>query len=53
MKLMKNASSINVFRDCLSVGVDVSKAELAIVGLTPDEHYLKRIGIARHEAIYG
>ncbi|KPJ91291.1 MAG: hypothetical protein AMJ53_11970 [Gammaproteobacteria bacterium SG8_11] len=41
---MKNASSINVFRDCLSVGVDVSKAELAIVGLTPDEHYLKRIG---------
>lgn len=40
---MKNASSINVFQDCLSIGIDVSKDELAVVGISSDESYLKCI----------
>ena len=40
---MKNASTIKVFQDCLGIGIDVSKAELAVVGIKSDEHYLKCI----------
>ncbi len=38
---MKNASSEKVFKACLGIGIDVSKAELAAVGITPNEAYLK------------
>lgn len=38
---MKNASTVKVFQDCLGIGIDVSKAELAVVGIKSDEHYLK------------
>lgn len=40
---MKNASSGKVFSRCLSIGIDVSKAELVVVGLTPGEPIIKRI----------
>ena len=40
---MKIASRVNVFQDCFSIGIDVSKDELAIVGISADEPYLKCI----------
>lgn len=40
---MKNASTVKVFKDCLGIGIDVSKAELVVVGLTAGEPYLKRV----------
>lgn len=40
---MKNASSEKVFKDCLGIGIDVSKAELAVVGITLNQSYLKRV----------
>jgi len=40
---MKNASSEKVFKDCLGIGIDVSKAELAAVGITSNEAYFKRV----------
>jgi transposase len=43
MNIMKKASTIKVFQDCLGIGIDVSKAELAVVGMTLDEPYLKCI----------
>jgi transposase len=40
---MKKASTVKVFKDCLGIGIDVSKAELVVVGLTTTEPYIKRI----------
>jgi transposase len=40
---MKNASSEKVFKDCLGIGIDVSKADLAVVGMTPSESYFKSV----------
>jgi len=40
---MRKASTVKVFRDCLGIGIDVSKAELVVVGLTTSEPYIKRI----------
>ena len=40
---MKNASSEKVFKTCLGIGIDVSKAELAAVGITSNEAYFKRV----------
>lgn len=40
---MKKAPSIKVFKDCLGIGIDVSKAELVIVGLTSNESYVVRV----------
>lgn len=40
---MKKASTVKVFKDCLGIGIDVSKAELVVVGLTATEPYIKRI----------
>lgn len=40
---MKNASTIKVYKDCLAVGIDVSKADLAVVGITMKESYLSTI----------
>jgi len=40
---MKNARSIKVFKDCLGIGIDVSKAELVIVGLSNGEPYILRV----------
>lgn len=40
---MKNARSIKVFKDCLGIGIDVSKAELVIVGLSNGEPYIFRV----------
>ncbi len=40
---MKNASTIKVYKDCLAVGIDVSKADLAIVGITVKESYLSTV----------
>jgi len=40
---MKKASSMKVFGGCLGVGVDVSKAELVVAGITPNESYIKRV----------
>jgi hypothetical protein len=34
---MKNASTIKVYKDSLAVGIDVSKADLAVVGITMKE----------------
>ena len=36
---MKNASTIKDFKDCLGIGIDVSKADLAVVGITMNETY--------------
>jgi len=38
---MKKAPSMEVFGDCLGVGVDVSKAELVVVGITSNESYIR------------
>ena len=40
---MRKASTVKVFRDCLGIGIDVSKAELVVVGLTTSEPYIKRV----------
>ena len=40
---MKNASTIKVYKDCLAVGIDVSKADLAVVGIKMKESYLSTI----------
>lgn len=40
---MKKAPRVDVFRDALGIGIDVSKAELAIVGLVGKEPFLKTI----------
>jgi len=40
---MKKASTVKVFKDCLGIGIDVSKAELVVVGLTATDPYIKRI----------
>ena len=40
---MKKAASVKVFGQCLGIGIDVSKAELVIVGLTDSEPYIKRV----------
>lgn len=40
---MKNASTIKVYKDCLAVGIDVSKADLAIVGIAVKESYLSTV----------
>lgn len=40
---MKNAPSITVFKECLGIGVDVSKAELVVAGLGTKDNYLKRL----------
>lgn len=40
---MKKARRIDAFKDALGLGIDVSKAELAIVGLVGREPYLKTI----------
>lgn len=40
---MKKASTVKVFKDCLGIGIDVSKAELVVVGLTIGEPFIKRI----------
>lgn len=36
---MKKASSVECFKECVGIGVDVSKAELAVVGITQSESY--------------
>lgn len=41
--MIKNASTINDYKDCLAVGIDVSKADLAIVGLTRQDAYLSTV----------
>lgn len=41
---MKKASSINDFKECLGIGIDVSKAELVVVGLGSKVDYIKRLG---------
>ena len=40
---MRKASTVQVFKDCLGIGIDVSKAELVVVGLTTGEPYIKRV----------
>ena len=40
---MKNASSVQIFKDCLGNGIDVSKAELVAVGITSSGSYLMRV----------
>ena len=40
---MKKASRIAIFKDALGIGIDVSKAELAIVGVVNKEPLLKTI----------
>lgn len=40
---MKKSSSINCFKDCLGIGIDVSKADLAIAGITLKQTYHKSI----------
>jgi len=40
---MKNASTIKDYKDCLAIGIDVSKADLAVVGITMKESYLSTI----------
>lgn len=40
---MRKASTVKVFKDCLGIGIDVSKAELVVVGLTTSEPYIKRV----------
>ncbi len=40
---MKNASTIKVYKDCLAIGIDVSKADLAIVRITVKESYLSTV----------
>lgn len=40
---MKKASTVKVFKSCLGIGVDISKAELVVVGLTDGEPYIKRV----------
>jgi transposase len=44
---MKKASSIAIFRDCQGIGVDVSKAELVVVGIKSGESYIKRLNNER------
>jgi transposase len=41
--MMKKASSIKAFRACTGIGIDVSKAELVIVGLTDQTPLIKKI----------
>jgi transposase len=49
---MKKASSGEDFKDCVGIGVDVSKAELVVVGLTENTPYVRRVenrlGSIRH-----
>lgn len=40
---MKNASTIKVFKDCSGIGIDVSKADLAVVGISMKESYLSNV----------
>jgi transposase len=40
---MRKASTVKVFKDCLGIGIDVSKAELVVVGLNAGEPYIKRV----------
>lgn len=40
---MKNAPTVNVFKNCSSIGIDVSKAECVVVGLASDTSYIKRV----------
>ena len=40
---MKKASSVEIFGECLGIGVDVSKAELVVVGITSEASYCKRV----------
>ena len=40
---MRKASTVKVFKDCLGIGIDVSKVELVVVGLTTGEPYIKRV----------
>lgn len=41
--MMKKASTATDFKDCLSIGIDVSKAECVIVGLTPESSCIQRV----------
>ena len=41
--MMKKASSIKEFRSCSGIGIDVSKAELVIVGLTDNAPLIIKI----------
>ncbi len=40
---MKSASTIKAFKDCLGIGIDVSKADLAVVGITANESFIAHI----------
>lgn len=40
---MKKASTIKHFKDCQGIGIDISKAECVVVGITPQATYLKRV----------
>jgi transposase len=40
---MRKASTVKIFKDCLGIGIDVSKVELVVVGLTTGEPYIKRV----------
>lgn len=40
---MRKASTVKIFKDCLGIGIDVSKGELVVVGLTTGESYIKRV----------
>ena len=40
---MKNASSMNDYKDCLAIGIDVSKNDLAFVGITTQEAYFMTV----------
>ena len=41
--MKNNASLIAGFKDCLGIGIDVSKAELVVVGLTRDKPHVVRV----------
>jgi len=41
--MMKKALSANAFKDSIGIGIDVSKAELVIVGFNAAEQYIKRV----------
>lgn len=40
---MKKAPTIKAYKDCSGIGIDISKAECVVVGLTADTSYIKRV----------
>jgi len=39
----KDREIVVMFKDCLGIGIDVSKADLAVVGITANTPYFKRV----------